>query len=188
MRLLEQALLMLLYRRMCRAFDQIERLAVRFEAGRLWRVVARKPAAELLAQKRVGGERVAGPGAAVVSGGVTRLWPGEFAWLVRRVGWRAVGLGGQLRLVLEQPPMVALLLASPQARRILAPMCRALAIPASVLRPRPDGVAAEAVPEVVAAPKLKRVRAKRVPIDWGRIPLPRGVLSAARRAGFKPVR
>jgi len=32
-----------------------------------------------------------------------------------------------------------------------------------------------------------RVRKPRVPIDWGRIPLPRGVLAAAKRQGFGKV-
>ena len=42
----------------------------------------------------------------------------------------------------------------------------------------------------VAEPKVKkpRLRKLRVPIDFGRIPLPRGVLSAARRQGFVKVR
>jgi hypothetical protein len=56
-----------------------------------------------------------------------------------------------------------------------------------VLRPRVAGdveVAAEVVVPVVKV----RVRTKRPPVDWGRIPLPRGVLSAARRQGFGRVR
>ena len=74
--------------------------------------------------------------------------------------------------------MVELLKAAPQAARILRPVCRMLAIETSLLRP---GVVE---PEPVMRVRKPRMRKPRVPIDWGRIPLPRGVLSAARRAGF----
>jgi len=71
-----------------------------------------------------------------------------------------------------------LLKATPQAARILRPVCRMLGIETSFLQP---GVV---MPEpVVRVPKL-RVRKPRPKLDFGRIPLPRGVLSAARRAGF----
>ena len=89
---------------------------------------------------------------------------------------------------MRQPEMVELLLAAPQAARILRPVCRMLAVDARLLRPRPEG-AAEVVPadvvEVVRARVRKRV--VRAPVDWGRIPLPRGVLAAARRQGFGKV-
>ena len=77
--------------------------------------------------------------------------------------------------------MVALLEAAPQAARILRPVCRMLAIETSLLRP---GVVVEAKPLVAVTVAKKRVRKRRPPVDWGRIPLPRGVLSAARRQGF----
>jgi len=57
-------------------------------------------------------------------------------------------------------------------------VCRMLAIETSLLRP---GVVE---PEPVVRVRKPRVRKPRVPIGWGRIPLPRGVLSAARRQGF----
>jgi hypothetical protein len=80
--------------------------------------------------------------------------------------------------------MVALLSASPAAGRVLLPICRMLGIEASVLRP---GVVV--VPGVVMGPArvvAERVRAARVSVavEPFRVPLPRGVLSAARRAGF----
>ena len=80
--------------------------------------------------------------------------------------------------------MVALLLVSPQARRILRPLCRMLAVETSVLRPLPPGVVAEVVADKIAVARTKRVRPPRPVADWGRIPLPRGVLTAARRQGF----
>ena len=74
---------------------------------------------------------------------------------------------------------VALLVAAPQAARILRPVCRMLAVERALLRP---GVPARVV--VPREPVAKRPRVKPAPLDWGRIPLPRGVLAAARRQGF----
>jgi len=79
--------------------------------------------------------------------------------------------------------MVALLKAAPQAMRVLRPLCRALAIETDLLRPG----------QAPTAPKPARIRAARVrkprvPFDWGRIPLPRGLLSAARREGYGKLR
>jgi len=160
-RLLSEVLALVLYRRIGEICGKIERLAVRFQAGRLWR---REP-------------QTRGVVRATGKTGV-RIWPGRFAWLVRAAGYQAAGYGCQLRHVLEQPEMIELLKASPQAARILRPVCRMLAIETAVLRP---GVV---VPEPVVRVRKPRVRKPRVPIDFGRIPLPRGVLSAARRQGF----
>jgi hypothetical protein len=81
--------------------------------------------------------------------------------------------------------MVALLVAAPQAARILRPLCRMLAVETSLLRPGVDGAV---VPDEVVEVVRVRVRKPRVAIDFGRIPLPRGVLAAARRQGFGKVR
>ena len=114
---------------------------------------------------------------------VTRLWPGKFGWLVGACSHEAAGFSAQLRFVLTQPEMVALLTACPQAGRVLGPLCRALAVETALLRP--------GVVPVVRAARPVLVRKKRMPrakIDWGRIPLPRGMLSWARREGFGKVR
>ena len=158
---------MLLFQRLGRICGQMERMCQRFAAGRLWRRVARAD----------GDARVVADGRARA---VALLrWPGRFGWLVRAAAWHAAGYGCQLREVLVQPEMVALLKAAPQAARVLRPLCRMLAVDASLLRP---GV--EAVPARVVEVGRVRVRKPRVVIDFGRIPLPRGVLSAARRQGF----
>ena len=172
--LLSQALVMLVYRRLGEVCRDMEGLAERFQAGRLWRVAGRRS---------VAGRVVAEERRALVP----RLWPGRFGWLVRAASWQAAGYGSQLAHVLRQPEMIDLLLASPRAARILRPVCRMLAVEMALLRPRPEG----APPEVAPPPKAmaaKRVRKPRVPVDWGRIPLPRGVLSAARRQGFGKIR
>jgi hypothetical protein len=182
--LLSAALVMLLYRRLGGICADMERLAVRFQAGRLWRVAGRGVAVE----RRVADGRLRA---------VALLrFPGRFGWLVRAAAHHAAVYGVQLRAILEQPEMVALLQASPQAVRVLRPLCRMLAVETSLLRPRlagavepvvpaPGGIAASE-PER-AAPRVK-VRRGREAVDWGRIPLPRGVLSAARRQGFGRVR
>ena len=169
LRLLDSVLGLLLFGRLGRICGQIERLCQRFQAGRLWRM----PARAVVAGPRVSQARVA------------LRWPARFGWLLRAAAWRAAVYGGQLRVILEQPEMVALLRASPQAGRILRPLCRMLAVETALLRPRLEGD-----PEISVAPKVVKVRVRRarVPIDFGRIPLPRGVLSAARRAGFGKLR
>ncbi len=125
------AVALLLYRRLGEIGRRMAGLAARFQAGRLWRRAVR-PA-------------VARCGAAVRARPV-RVLPCGFGWLVKLAAHEAAGLGLQLRAVLEQPEMAALLAASPQAARVLRPLCRMLAVETSVLRP------AEAVARVRARP------------------------------------
>jgi hypothetical protein len=170
--LLSQVLVMLLFRRLGGICGKMERLSQRFREGRLWRISVR----------RDGGERdAAEPRKRAV---VSVRFPGRFGWLVRAASYQAAGYGCQLREILGQPDMVELLLAAPQAVRILRPLCRMLAVETSLLRPRVAGAAVEVVAAPVAPVVKVRVRAPRKVVDWGRIPLPRGVLSAARRQGF----
>lgn len=165
--LLEHALAWLLYRRLGLVCRRMERLAARFLAGKVF-----------LPRARV--TRVAGGSTGV------RVWPGRWAWLVRVAGWHAAGYGSQLAAVLGTPDMVALLRAAPQAGRMLKPICRMLAVDTALLRPQADGSPGAVVVAVVRE-RVPRVRGPRVPVDWGRIPLPRGVLAAARRQGFGKV-
>jgi hypothetical protein len=153
---LEPALGLVLYARIGRNFGQIERLLVRYYAGRLRRYL--KPRAN--GPRRCGG--LAGCGPAL---------PRKFGWLVVMGGSEAVCYGSQLQHVLNTPVMAELLAASPQAVRILRPLCRALAME---------------LPWTVAEPRARkpRVRKPRQAPEPFRIPLPRGVLTAARRQGF----
>ena len=175
--LMSQALMMLVDLRLSVIRVKMERLVVRFQSGKLWRPVPRVVVRATVS--KVVGE-------AVVAAS-KRIWPGRFGWLIWLGGWQAAGRGSQLRATLEKPEMVALLMAAPQAARLLRPLCRMLAVETSVLRPRPAGFVAEVTPPKVVAEVKMRVRRPRVPVDWGRIPLPRGVLSAARRQGFGKV-
>ncbi len=184
LRLVDSVLALLLYRRLSQIIGKMERLVERFEAGRLWRNVARTVAVTGdLATARV-------KGAAGVGG--EQVWPYRFGWLVRLAAYRAAVFGEQLRTVLGQEEMVALLAAAPQAARILRPVCRMLAVETSHLRPRPvTGLVEETASGaalVVELPVQKRIRPPRAAAaDFGRIPLPRGVLAAARRQGFGKV-
>ena len=121
--LLRTVLVLLLYRRLGEICGRMERLAARFQAGRVWRrgaVVASGAVDGVTRRPRARGVRV---------------WPGAFGWLVRAASHEAAGFGSQLRAVLEQPEMVALLIAAPQAARLLRPVCRILAVETSLLRP-----------------------------------------------------
>ena len=169
----------LLYRRLSEIGLRMERMMARFREGRL----AVQPAG--MRQAPLDGVDAKAASDAAGAGRLAEraLWPRRFAWLVIAAAHEAAGFGLQLRHVLEQPEMVALLKAAPQAMRVLRPLCRALAIETDLLRPG----------QAPTAPKPARIRAvrvrkPRVPFDWGRIPLPRGVLSAARREGYGKLR
>jgi hypothetical protein len=151
---LEAEIAVLLHRRIAHAAARIERMLARFRAGRLRRIADRKA--------RNG---------AIRRGRVDTL-PKRFGWLVIAGGHRAAGFGSQLRAVLAEPEMTALLAASPEAVRILRPLCRALAVELPCFADTPR------------APRPTRPRKPRPRPEPFRIPLPRGVLSAARRAGF----
>jgi hypothetical protein len=156
-RLLDEALVHLVHRRLGEILRRIEGMVSRFQAGTL-RPAGVRAAGEPGLRKTREPQREAG----------VRQWPCQFAWLVREIGWEAAGFGSQLRALLETPEMVALLAASPEAVRALRPVCRMLAIETAVLRPavgrRPADVGAR----------------KQVP-DLGRVPIPRGVMAWVRR-------
>ena len=175
--MLSLALVMLTHKRLGQICQEMERLTARFQAGKLWRmparaVVVQSVAAEVVVTTRAKPELVL---------------PRRFGWLVRAAAWRAAVYGGQLRLVLQTPEMVELLIAAPQAARILRPVCRMLLVETALLRPRPVG--AEPEVEVPKPPKVlkKRVRKPRPKVDWGNIPLPRGMMAWAKKQGFGKV-
>jgi hypothetical protein len=105
--------------------------------------------------------------------------------LLPLVPMHAAGFASQLRAVLEDPEMKALLAAVPQARRVLAPVCRMLALEPALLGVVPAASVPAGVVEKAPVVKAVRVRVKPEPF---RIPFPRGVLAAARRQGFGRIR
>ncbi len=166
---LEVVQLRLVHRRFSLAFAGIARLLARHRAGRLRPVSGGRSARPVTADDDPNSAMgcVAGRGPAL---------PRRFGWLVRAGGYQAAGFGSQLQAVLTEPEMVALLTECPQAVRLLRPLCRALAIELDWVKGAARGSA-----ERVVRPRVTRVRVKPEPF---RIPLPRGVISAARRAGF----
>ena len=61
--------------------------------------------------------------------------PAGRGWLVRVLGYEAVGYGSQLEALLAEPEMVAVLAAVPAVGRILRPLCRMLGVGAVVVAP-----------------------------------------------------
>ncbi len=107
---------------------------------------------------RVGHGRGGRPGVArgprVEAPGAARL-PRGFAWLLVAVPYEAANYASQMRVVLQDPEMVALIGASPRLARLLRPLCRALALEPELLAPVVApvlvlAVVAETVVEVVA--------------------------------------
>ena len=152
---MEAALALALYRRISGIADRIERMLVRFRAGRLWRVT----------------QRVARPGA---NRRANCALPSRFGWLVLAGGHQAAAVGSQLQAALNSAEMVELLAASAQAGRILRPLCRALAVELPGTVAKPQGTTMQRKTQPRAKPAFEPFR----------IPMPRGVISAARRAGF----
>jgi hypothetical protein len=158
---LEPTRAMVLYNRINAIGGRIERMLIRFRAGRLWR--------------RTGSATRANRSGAVRKANCTL--PRRFGWLVRVGGWQAAGVGSQLQTVLNTPEMSELLAASPQAVRILRPLCRALAI----------DVPFDPAAQREAKPRTPRVRKPRPKPEPYKIPLPRGVISWARREGYRGI-
>ena len=150
-----EALIVLIWRRVRRVEGRLQGLLARFRAGRP--MVLRARTAPLASGiRRTGSSRL----------------PRRFGWLLELVPTHAAGYASQLRAVLEEAEVQALLAASPQARRVLAPVCRMLAIEASVLGP---------VAVRPARGLVTRVRARDA-VPERRVALPRGVVSWAPRA------
>lgn len=160
---LDGARAVLLHRRIAALALRVERMLARFRAGRLQRATQR--ATRVIAIRRA-----------------SCALPRRYGWLVQECGYRAAGFGSLLQTALSAPEMIEFLAASPQTVRLLRPLCRALAVelPASVAPPRKP---ASSCPE-----RPKRSRRRRMAPEPFRIPLPRGVLSAARREGFGKLR
>ena len=170
---LSAVLLMLVYRRLGQILGKMEQLVARFQAGKLRRRTA-YPASSKTDDAPAETRMRATP---------VEVLPRQFGWLVRQMGWQVAGYCGQLQTVLHRPEMIELLIASPQAIRILRPMCRMMGIDPRYLQP---GVVVGYVPPEPVVAKV-RVRKPRAKVDWGRIPLPRGMLAAAKRHGFGKV-
>lgn len=114
--------------------------------------------------------------------------PRNSLWLVRTVQQTAV-YGVHLRLLLDDPEMVALLAAAPQLHRVLRPLCRALGVtppprPQAPCPPRPaspDFKIPDPAPAEPAAPMAAKPDAPAAPRSR-----PRPASARTRRAGWPP--
>ncbi len=122
-RRLEAAMIMLICGRIRRIETRFLALVAAIRAGR--------DRGGWVIQKRVARTQVA-PRATCVS--CVRL-PRRFAWLIVLVPYHAAGFASQLRHVLGDPEMVALLAASPRLGKMLQPLGRMLGIEPALLSP-----------------------------------------------------
>jgi hypothetical protein len=135
--LMQAAMALVVVRRIARVRGVLLALEARILAG--WVPVAGRPVEV--------GETVARVRAAAPDRADAVRLPRRFGWLCQLVPSDAAAYAGQLRVVLAEPGMVALLAACPQAVRVVRPICRMLGIAAWDYEP---GEAAEGL-DVVAA-------------------------------------
>jgi len=150
--ILPSVMILLVWQRVRRTQVRILALLARFQAGRL-RVM---PAGGRSAPRTGGGSRGDAPAGKL---------PRRFAWLLPLVPCEAANFSSQLRHQLGDPEMVALLRASAQARRVLAPVCRMLGIEAELLVPPEVTVSGLAAVTLVAA--LEVVQEPEGPAGFG---------------------
>lgn len=177
-RVMDGPTISLVWRRMMRAQSLFLALAERVRSGRYRGGIVRLSRASETGglEAPAGGAAPVQPDACVKVSKAWRLLPRRFGWLLGLMPLEAGGYASQLAHVLVEPEMVALLRDVPQAGRILRPLCWMLGIERALVQP--GAVAVERVPAAVVA---ARIRAVRPDVDWGRIPLPRGVLAWALR-------
>ena len=95
--------------------------------------------------------------------------PGGHLWLFRLLPATAAGHGSQLRHLLCEPEMAAFLGASPQAGRLLRPLCRLLGIkpapdlPPALFPPRRAAPSSPARKAAAGASPARRTAARQVP-------------------------
>lgn len=135
---IQAAMAMAVVRRIQRVRGILLALEARFLAGLVLRSGRAVGSQDLSARVRGGGPSAEGAS-------MLRL-PTGFAWLCRFVPGDAASYAGQLRVVLAEPGMVALLASCPQAVRAVQPLCRMLGIA------RADYVPGERVATAIAAP------------------------------------
>ncbi len=138
----------LIYGRLSRLAVRFARLAARVQAGVLPRAAGVRADSERIRPVAV------------------RL-PRGFGWLIRMMPEAAV-YGSQLRHLLSEPGMVALLAAAPQAGRLLRPLCRMLGVEeaAELLPPAPARrkAAEPQAPRADAAKPIRRLASWRRPV------------------------
>jgi len=142
-RTITAALITLICGRLRRIDTQLQALIARFRAGTLRVVVATPRHAPVPPRPAL---------------------PSGFGWLLPLVPCEAACHASQLRAVLAEPEMAALIAATPQAARLLRPLCRVLGLePALLTPPANPATAASPVNPATAAPRTARPRAAPAP-------------------------
>lgn len=135
-RVMSSALIILIWTRLRRCNVRFQALVVQIITGALRAGSAGPRGAK--AQATPAAPRVCRP---ILSGIERPVVPRGFAWLLVLVPTTAAGFASQLRHLLTDPEMVALLSATPQMGELLRPLCRMLGLDAALLMPRPGPVA-----------------------------------------------
>ena len=150
-------LLMLVWFRLRNTVARIDRLAARWQQGRL-----RSP------RKRVRGERKPPPAVHPADALRARRAPQGRGWLIR-LHQPMVQLAPRIELMLADPDIIALCAAAPQAGRLLRPLCRMFAIPepAYIARPPRPRPPRKPRPRKPAPPPF----AEHSPSQWPFVPL-----------------
>lgn len=159
------ALVLLVWQRVRRVDRQIRGMLARFQAGRVRRVVGPR-------------RGVRGRPRAVAA----RRLPRRFGWLLELVPGEAACFAGQVRTLIAEPEMAALLAEVPQARRVMGPLCRMLGVEAPGVL---SGVAQTGVGKARgAAVRMRRPLAA----TWGFGGGPPGLLPPSQDHGVQPTR
>lgn len=103
--------------------------------------------------------------------------PRRYGWLAVAGKYQACGFGCQLQYLLLTPEMADFLAAAPQAKRLLRPICRALAVEL-------PWVKTVRVRKTPVTPRPKRVRKRWPDPPVYKIPLSREIIAAARKYGY----
>ena len=150
-------LLMLVWFRLRNTVARIDRLAARWQQGRL-----RPP------RKCVRGERKPPPAIHPADALRARRAPQGRGWLIR-LHQPMVQLAPRIELMLADPDIIALCAAAPQAGRLLRPLCRMFAIPepAYIARPPRPRPPRKPRPRKPAPPPF----AEHSPSQWPFVPL-----------------
>ncbi len=153
--LMDAAMILLVWQRVRRIEVLLLALVERFRSGRMR--LGKSQRAIPAAANEADAQNVPGTGGALRAGGyASHRLPRQFGWLLVMMPYVAAGYGSQLRALLEEPDMAALLAESPQARRILGPLCRMVGVEAVLLTPErvssQEAISCVAVPETVDQP------------------------------------
>ena len=153
-------LLVLVYSRLCRMVTRLDRLAARWESGRL------RPARPRARRPAVAASSDPDSSSPAASSKTLRV-PGGNAWLIRLVQ-PTVQFSLQVEMFLDSPEVAALLEAAPQAVRIFRPLARMLGIRRFEVK-RPPRVRAkiiEAKAEPDPPPRPRPQNYLTVPAKW----------------------